>query len=141
EFGFDPDQDGIQAAADALLHGGGKWNEVWQRFCDAPRLYPGISAVLRQARPKDLPIDQSRRPGLNEEREDKLRAALEAALDLAHAQACDRVVALDEEHKERRGWVWAQIGESPYAVALEPLGRLARAARRPLGGATVEALV
>jgi hypothetical protein len=143
EFSFDPDQDGIQAAADALLHGGGKWNEVWQRFCDAPRLYPGISTVLRQARPKDLLglIDQSRRPGLNEEQEDRLRAALAAAVDLPHAQACDRVVALDEEHKERRGWVWAQIGESPYAVALEPLGRLARAARRPLGGATVEALI
>src|SRR5690606_17929626 len=40
-----------------------------------------------------------------------------------------------------RGWVWAQIGESPYAVALEPLGRLARTAKRPLGAATVEALV
>lgn len=141
EFGLDPDQDGIQAAADALLYGGGKWNEVWLRFCDASRLYPGVSAVLRQARPKDLFVDRSRQPGWNDEQEDKLRAALEAAVDLPHAQACDRVAALDEEHKERRGWVWAQIGESPYAVALEPLGRLARAAKRPLGGATAEALI
>lgn len=141
EFGFDPNQDGIQAAADALMYGGGKWNEVWLRFCDAPRLYPRVSAVLRQARPKDLFVDRSRQPGWNDEQEDKLRAALEAAVDLPHAQACDRVAALDEEHKERRGWVWAQIGESPYAVALEPLGRLARAAKRPLGGATAEALI
>src|SRR5260370_1444148 len=29
EFGFDPDRDGTQAAADALLQGGGKWDEVW----------------------------------------------------------------------------------------------------------------
>ncbi len=142
EFGFDPDQDGTQAAADALLQGGGKWDAVWHRFCDAPQLYQGVSAVLRQARPRDLLglADHSRRPGLNEEREDKLHMELEGALPLPHAQACERVIALDEEHKERRGWVWAQLGESPYAVALEPLSRLAKAVKTPLGGPTAEAM-
>lgn len=142
EFKFDPDADGIQVAADALLDGGARWDEVWRRFCDAPRLYPGISAVLRKARPRDLLslVGQSRRPGLNEEQEDRLRQALEAVLGLPHAQACDQVVALDDGHKERRGWVWAQLGESPYAVALEPLGRLARAAKTALGGASAEAM-
>ena len=142
DFGFDPEADGIRAAADALAGGGGKWSEAWRRFGDAPLLYPGILAVLRTARPKDLlhPIEPSRQPDLNEEREDRLRAALEAAAELPHADACDRVAALDGEHRERRGWVWAQIGESPYALALEPLGRLARAARRDLAGASAEAL-
>ena len=143
DFGFDPDTDGIRVAADALTEGGGKWDEVWQRFCDAPKLYPGVSNALRAARPKDLLglIDQSRRPGLNEEREDKLRKELESVAELPHAKACDKVATLDEEHKERRGWVWAQIGESPFALALEPLGRLARAGKRTLGGASVEALI
>lgn len=142
EFGLDPDEDGIQGAADALLHGGGKWDDVWRRFCDAPRLYPGVSAVLRQARPRDLLglADHSRRPGLNEEQEDKLRKELEAALSLPHGQACQRITGLDAEHKERRGWVWAQLGESPYAIALEPLGKLAKAAKEPLGGTTAEAM-
>lgn len=142
QFGCDPDRDGMQAAADALLHGGGKWDEVWQRFCDAPRLYPGVSDALRQARPRDLLglADHSRRPGLNEEQEDKLRKALDALVSLPHAEACDRIVELDAEHKERRGWVWAQLGESPCAVALEPLGRLAKAARTALGGVTAEAM-
>ncbi len=143
EFGFDPDTDGTRAAADALTEGGGKWDEVWQRFCDAPKLYPGVSTALRAARPKDLLglIDQSRRPGLNEEQEDKLRKELEAVAKLPHADACDKVTKLDEEHKERRGWVWIQIGESPFALALDPLGRLAHAAKRTLGGASAEALI
>lgn len=142
EFGFDPNRDGTQVAADALLQGGGKWDEIWSRFCDAPRLYQGISAVLRHARARDLLglADHSRRPGLNEEQEDKLRKELEAALSLPHAQACDKVVALDAEHKERRGWVWAQLGESPYATALEPLSRLAMAAKSTLGGPTAAAM-
>ena len=143
EFCFDPDADGTRAAADALTEGGGKWDEVWQRFCDAPKLYPGVSTALRAARPKDLLglIDQSRRPGLNEEQEDKLRKELEAVAKLPHADACDKVAKLDEEHKERRGWVWTQIGESPFALALDPLGRLARAAKQTLGGASAEALI
>lgn len=141
QFSFDPERDGTQAAADALLQGGGKWDEVWQRFCDAPRLYPGVSAALRLARPKDLfAAANARRPGLNEEQEDKLRKALEALVTLPHTEACDKVEALDTEHKERRGWVWAQLGESPYAVALEPLARLAKAARTTLGGVSPEAM-
>ena len=142
EFSFDPDEDGTQGAANALLQGGGKWDEVWRRFCDAPRLYQGVSAVLRQARPRDLLglADHSRRPGLNEEQEDRLRKELEGILALPHAQACEKVDKLDNEHRERRGWVWAQLGESPYAVALEPLGRLAKAAKTALGGATAQAM-
>ena len=141
EFGFDPDVDGIRAAAEALTEGGGKWDEVWRRFCDAPKLYPGVSVALLPVQPKDLLIDQSRRPGLNEDLENKLRKDLEVTTELAHRDACDKVAALDEEHQERRGWVWALLGESPFVLALEPLGRLAHAAKRTLGGANAEALI
>lgn len=140
EFHFDPDADGAPTAADALLHGSGRWNEVWRRFCEAPKLYPGVATALREARPKDLLVDRSRRPGCNEGDEDRLRAALEAVCGLPHGEACDRIVALEKEHKDRRGWVWAQLGQSPLAQALEPLARLAVLARTPLGGATAEAI-
>ena len=143
EFSFDPDTDEIHASADALAEGGGKWEEVWQRFCDAPKLFPGVSAALRASLQRDLlrPIDPSRKPSHNENLENKLRRELEEVADLVHGDACDRVLALEEEHKARRGWVWAQLNESPFALALDPLGRLACAAKRPLGGATVETLI
>ena len=143
EFSIDPDKGGVDAAATALLQGNDKWNEAWKRFCEVPRLYPGVGIVLRNAQPADLLslVDQSRRPGFNEEQEDRLRTGLEQALDLPHANACDRINTLNQEHRERRGWVWAQIGESPYAQVLEPLGRLARAAKQPLGGPSIETLV
>ena len=143
QFSLDPDEDGVDAAATALLQGEDKWNDAWKRYCEAPQLYPGVRNALRNAQPKDLLslVDQSRRPGFNEEQEDNLRTGLEQALDLPHADACDHVNVLDQEHRERRGWVWAQIGESPYAKALEPLGCVARAAQRPLGGASIDELV
>ena len=143
DFSFDPDADGVRVAADRLTGGGERWDEAWRRYCEAPLLYPGIPSLLRVARPKDLlaMIDPSRWPSLNDEREDRLRKELEVVAGLPHAEACDRIESLEEEHKERRGWVWAQIGESPHAHALKPLGRLARAAGRPLGGASAEALI
>ena len=140
EFDFDPEQDGPDAAAAALTAGGGHWDRVWQRFCATPGAWPGVARALRQAQPEDLLAAPDRRPAVNEEREDRLRDELKAAAALPHDRACDRVVALDEEHGERRGWVWAQIDESPCAQALEPLSRLARAAMRPLAGASPAAL-
>ena len=143
EFGIHPDTGGIHAAADALTEGEGKWEEVWQRFREAPKRYPGVSTALRAMHPKDLfgLLDRSRWPALNHDQEDKLGKGLEAVTKLAHGDACEKVATLDEEHKERRGWVWAELGESPHAVALEPLGRLARAAMNPLSGPTVDVFV
>ena len=143
DFGFDPEDEGLRSAADALASGGGKWNGAWQRYCDAPGLYPGIPAVLRTASSKDLlnPIDPSRQPVLNKEREDEVRTALEEVAKLPHAEACDKVAALDGEHGERRDWVWAKIGESPFALALAPLGCLAREAGRDLANSSVDAFI
>jgi hypothetical protein len=139
EFSFDPEQDGPAVAGDSLLHAGGKWDEVWQRFCEAPRLYPGVSQLLRGPA-RDLFSDPSRRPTVNEEREDRLRLELEQVTSLPHAEACGRILTLDEEHKERRGWVWAQLGQSPLAIALEPLARLAQLGRWPLGGTSPQSV-
>ncbi len=139
EFNFDPDKDGPLTAGDALVHGGGVWDSVWRRFCEAPRLYPGVSQQLRVPA-RDLFVDPSRRPTVNEEKEASLCRALEQILALPHQEACDQVLALNDQHKERREWVWAKLGHSPLAVALEPLAILGNAARSPLGGVTAQAM-
>jgi len=41
------EKDGPIAAGDALMHGGGAWDSVWSRFCESPRLYPGVAQLLR----------------------------------------------------------------------------------------------
>ncbi len=140
EFGFDPDRDGPARAGDLMLNGNGKWEAVWQRFRDAPRGYPGIAELLRNAKPRDLLVDQARQPQVNEDQETHLRYALEAVIALPHEAVCDRIVALEVENKDRRGWVWADLGYSTMAHALEPLSRLARLARSPLGGISLKGM-
>ncbi len=140
EFGFDPDKHGPARAGDLMLNGNGKWEGVWRRFRDAPRGYPGIAELLRNAKPRDLFVDQARQPQVNEEREGQLRYALEAAIALPHQQICDRVIELKMQHRDRRSWVWADLGYSGMAGALESLARLAALAHSPLGGASLAAM-
>ena len=139
EFKVNPDQEGTSTAAAAILAGDSLWERVWKRYCESPRLYPGIPDLLKQpgAGQGQLSFDQSRNPGVNEEAEQRLRRQFADAAELPHHQACEAILALEKEHAERREWVWTSLGLSPCAEALAPLAQLAQLARTPLGGADV----
>ncbi len=140
EFDFDPEE-GASVAGDALLHGGGRWDDAWRRFCDAPQLYRGISNLLRNAKARDLYIDESKMPAKNEECEEQLKRVFAEILALPQPQACERILQLDLEHQKRRQWVWARLGESPLCMLLEPLAKLATLVKSPLGGLSVKQIV
>ncbi len=141
-FGLDPDTKSPGDAASALVESTEKWASVWQRFKEAPKLYPGVAQLLREL-PGQLRLgfDPERSPRNNDEAEQTLRKDLDAVAQLPHAAALAKVLALETEHGRRRDWVWAQLGESPLAVALEPLARVAAAASTTLGGATIDAAI
>ena len=139
EFKLDPDTKSPADAASALVKGDGNWASVWQRFKEAPKLYPGVANLLR-----DVPgalLDPERSPRNNDKDEQRLRRELDAVAQLPHASAIAKILALEAEHGRRREWVWTQLGESPLAVALEPLARLANAASTTLGGATLDTAI
>src|SRR5690606_33029013 len=92
-------------------------------------------------KPKDLFADEGRQPASNEEAEARLAKDLVALTQKPHGAACTAVLALEAEHAPRREWVWADLGQSPLAMALEPLARLARAAQRLLGGANLTGIM
>ncbi|MCZ2076047.1 MAG: BREX-1 system phosphatase PglZ type B [Bryobacterales bacterium] len=142
EFGLDPEKTSPSEVAGLLLRAELGLDRVWTRFVEAPQLYQGVAKLLRDPAGMgqgQLTLDPARDPRINEREEVELRQALEAASRLAHATACGKVVELEARHGERRGWVWARLGWSPWAKALEPLARLARAAETPVGGGTLTA--
>jgi hypothetical protein len=142
EFGLDPEQISPSEVAGRLLRADLSLDPIWMRFVEAPQLYPGVAKLLRDPAgvgQGQLTLDPARDPRINEREENELRQELEAASRMAHAAARAKVLELEARHGERRGWVWARLGWSAWAMALEPLARLARAAEAPVGGGTLAA--
>jgi hypothetical protein len=122
------------------------WDQVWRRYAEAPTLYSHIPDRLRAARPappkkgEGLFDRRDTWPQVNEEAEGYLRSALLALRTQKPVEARDRLKALDDEHRERRSWVWARLRRSPMAEALGHLAVLAQATARIPIGATVQAM-
>jgi hypothetical protein len=138
-YGFDPEQDGELVGAERLGTRQGNWEPVWQRFAEAPAVYPHLPELLRRAKPQDEGHLFFRRecwPQCNEEEEHTLYETLGALERLAPEAAVVQIERLEAWHGRRRDWVWAKLGHAPLARALEHLARLARVVRTTLGGET-----
>ncbi len=139
EYGFDPDADGAVGAAEKLgLRKEVAWQQLWDRFAEAPVLYKALPDLLTRAKPTELLFNPESWPDENDKAEARLRAAL---LELGPADgpvARERVRELENEHGKRRSWVWAKMERSPMALALEHLAALADKTGKSLNGASLE---
>lgn len=141
DFGIDPASDGVIEGARRLGVAEGAWQQVWRRFRESPADYPNIPARLREARPQELFTDSSLAwPQENEAGEDQLRARLLDLRSLTTVGACAEIVRLEETHRRRRGSIWAQLGQSPLALAMEHLVELVDRCRPMPGLGSVEEL-
>ncbi len=135
EYEFDPESDGELVAGERLgVHSTPVWETLWRRFCESPSLYPGLPDLLSRSKPSSLAFDREPWPDVNDEAESDLRAALIDLGKLAETAARARIAELEKEHGLRRAWVWAKLGRSSLAVALEQLARLAIATTNRIGG-------
>jgi hypothetical protein len=141
DFGFNPAAQGEIAGAGLLGQATGPWAQVWQRFCENPADYPGIPERLNQAQPAELiPSKPGAWPGLAASAEDHLRSGLLALSGSAPQQAREEILKLEEVHRVRRGYVWATLGRTPLALALEHLAETAEATSTGPAGSSVEAI-
>lgn len=135
EYGFDPKTDGELVARERLGMREGAWLGVWERFTEAPALYPGIPYLLERARPPGrLPFIKETWPDENTEEEKALRKALIKLTDVNATEAREQIDKLEKVHGVRRKWVWSKLGHSPLAKALAHLVALATHTMKGLGG-------
>ncbi len=140
KFGADVTE-GELSAAQKLGEANGNWLQVWQRFREMPAAWPGVVDRLRKARPAELlPLRPEAWPGVAEEEEDKLRSVLTEVADLPPTEARSTLLELETTHKARRGHVWAELGMTPLALALEHLAEVARRTATNASAGTVEEL-
>lgn len=136
-YGFDPETDGELEAARRLVEGKEPWKKVWRRYAEAPRRYPNLPALLDCACPSEsLTLFEPASPYCprdNRTEEDRLREDLHVLAGVHAPKAREKLRTLESKHGPRRGWVWAELGQSPLALALLPLNALAEATAKPLG--------
>ena len=141
DFGFTPEAAGVLEAARKLGEADGAWDQVWQRFRESPGDYPGIPSRLRDAKPLELFTPSGLAwPQDNEGAEDQLRAQLLDLQALTASGASSELARLEKAHRQRRGSVWSRLGESPLALALEHLAKLAEMCGSAPASETVEQL-
>ena len=126
EYEFNPETDTPVTAAQKLGAQENNWSVVWDRYCENPAAYPNIPIILRSIEMPGLVFYQESWPQINENMEEKLKHELLLISEKSRSEAIETILALEEKHKTRRGWIWTTLGESPFASALEYLAILAK---------------
>ncbi|MGA1825912.1 MAG: BREX-1 system phosphatase PglZ type B [bacterium] len=140
DYGFDPEKEGVIVAGEKLgLRSDEAWKNLWRRFEESPLLYPGVPELLRKSQPAGvLILNRESWPAENENDEKSLRQYLLSLSLKSAAEARKTVKELEKSHHERRNWVWAQMGLSPLALALEYLAVVAEETSQSIGGNSTE---
>lgn len=136
KYRLDPEGDGASEAARLLgsAEPGSYWVDVWNRFAESPASYTAIPAMLRGAKPGETgqrglfgsAESHFHWPQDNEEEETSLRQALVQLAPNAETNTIGTILDLDARHAPRRACVWATLGQSPLASALQHLAIVAR---------------
>ncbi|MFH0961043.1 MAG: BREX-1 system phosphatase PglZ type B [Pseudomonadota bacterium] len=142
EYGFDPEKEGVIVAGEKLgLREDEVWKNLWRRFEESPLLYPDLPEVLRKSKPSGkLIFDKEPWPDENDSEEKSLRHDLLSLHSKSAAEARKIIKELEVKHHKRRDWVWAKIGQSPLATALEHLAVVADETSQNMGGESPDAM-
>lgn len=133
QFKLSPANDGRLVAAEKLVAGGGLWEQIWQRYEEAPRAYRGLREILDLVKTNDLFDNSSLRlPKNNVEAENKLRGELLGLAEKPKDKASATVIELAKTHAKRARSIWAQLDEAPLADAAAHLGRMVSAIKEGL---------
>jgi len=131
-FQINPEKDGVLAGLEKLANREGPWLNVWNRFCDAPNKFPLIPERLKNLSPPDFEWYSTAEisggwPQWNEEQEGHLKSELGKIHQLPLSEAIDELRKMEKENAARRELIWKELGESPFAVAVQHLSIMAEA--------------
>lgn len=147
ELSFDPQKEGVLKGIENFAnHTTSGWHAVWERFCEAPLLYPTIPKKIRSLPPPTSIFWHSSElgyegwPQWNDEQEQILSTELQHLSQLPYDEAKKKLLILERDHEKRRALVWAKLGEAPFACALEHLARIAQITDGNSASGTVQEL-
>lgn len=141
QYQLDPEKDPEIHVAELLAEAEKSWKSVWDRYAHALNRYPNITRLLGTLRPKNLLIREEGYPYLNGHKEQELHGILERLPAKPVDEVRTELISLDANHGYRRGWVWAELGQSPLAISLQHLVFVAQGTSRVPEGASLESFI
>jgi len=140
DFGIDIERDGDYVAAERLCAREGKWQHVWDRFCESPGLYPALPQLLERVPIPDLLADPESYPSANAIAEKNLQKELKKLAGKPVNDARAILLRLETKHSARRQSLWAKLGKAPWSGILEPLAQVAELTQTAFGGLSPQEL-
>ena len=146
QMAFNPESAGVLAGASKMAMREGPWHAVWERYAEAPKRYPNVPSRIRQCKPPDLGIFDapaeklSGWPQCNEEQEKALQYDLAGLLNIPAHDARKRLLEIEQRNALRRDLVWAELGESPLALATKHLAVIAEVTKTALAAGSISDL-
>ncbi len=146
QLAFDPKNEGVLAGAALLANHKGPWKPVWDRFCEAPKRYANIPALIRKCQPPEFDLFTDEKvaggwPQWNDDQEEILRRDLMALAKVPAHKARTAIPDLEKKHGPRRSLVWAKLDGAPLARALEHLATITEITQSGLAAGSVDDLV
>lgn len=137
EYHFNPEQDGELTAAELLCQRQGVWETVWQRYVESCHHYPFLPQLLLKVQ-GDLVADGASYPAINQAEEAALEQALTKLQTSNSAEIRQKLTVLEQQHAERRDWIWFQLEMAPLAGVLQHLSGVAELTQQVFSGAEPE---
>lgn len=146
KLGFNPEKGGVLIGATKLASCESPWLNLWKRYCEAPKRYSNIPALLRQCQmpPEGLFSDEKTHgswPQWNDDQENKLRKELQELEKLPSHEVSKIIIELENKHGKRRKLVWAELGEAPLAFSIEHCAQLASLTKNSMAAGSIDDLL
>ena len=121
------------------------WPNVWQYFANAPHKFPKVIEYLDKATPSDLgtgmfKLPEDSWPSVNTSMEKELEDALKKIANKTPQEAQKLLVELCGKHQKRLEWIWAEMGQAPFAMSLPYLMQLADLCSKPYDNSSIDSL-
>lgn len=122
------------------------WKQVWNYYANSPSKFPEIESLLRKAKPDDLgtgmfKFPDSSWPQVNEALEEGLRIDLQKLAKKDLIQINSGLKELQKKHRQRKKWVWTELGYSPLVNSLDYLFELSNETSKPYPSASLDEII
>lgn len=151
KYGIIPDKDGLLIAIKALVDINSSkvkttaWQQTWERYCDTPSKFPNIPILIRKLPvPDDWMYQQNtdgsfdRYPQWNADQEEALQQALLQVGSMPAKEARSKIIELEKQHGRRRNLIWAELGDTKYAIMLKDLVQIVELAEHSLDNGSLD---